>query len=634
MGAGPSHGELADNDCLLRLAGELEITIDDPFWDTFLTFSLNPPISSQDDKMLTDRLKSICDSLVINNRNTSNFKTLIRLLLQKTNIQQLEMNENNILRFQIFNGLFIARYFLKYLVQNTKEIELINQFELQTDLFVETSKNYFLIDGIEVALGDRKEYAVPDDINETTSFKFISLLVKIVSELKVNDFTYSIHVESLNCILIFLSTQMYTIQPSSSLIIYKIFMENIDPIILSKALLQKYIEQNKGPDISGGSIIFGLASNIWNILTLSSNNPTNTNQSPLSSLSISVLLVLVNHCTSPPPPKGNPYRSCISSLSENLITLYKFLGDNPDAPLSEEKTLLLYHLIHCNNNFKSFLLARTDIEVILIPLLRTIYNTQTSRFQHMYMALIVLLILTEDQLFNKTVHSIILKSITWYQERMVSEISLGGLIILVTTRTAQFNLLKMRDKYLHINCFAALANMSSQFNQLHPYVCQRMISLYEVLSKTFLRCPNQDMSAIEEALRIVLEVINSCLCNQLIHNPNLVYALLYQRKVFEPLKSHEAFHDVIQNIDMVITFFSAKLEKEEELLNSSDVTSVLARVQHWSLQWPRDLMKKFPDLKFKYVEEEKPEEFFSPYVWSLVNILSNISFESTLYKLS
>lgn len=43
MGAGPSHGELADNDCLLRLAGELEITVDDPFWDTFLTFSLNPP---------------------------------------------------------------------------------------------------------------------------------------------------------------------------------------------------------------------------------------------------------------------------------------------------------------------------------------------------------------------------------------------------------------------------------------------------------------------------------------------------------------------------------------------------------------------------------------------------------------
>ncbi|MBZ3869283.1 Dymeclin [Sciurus carolinensis] len=27
---------------------------------------------------------------------------------------------------------------------------------------------------------------------------------------------------------------------------------------------------------------------------------------------------------------------------------------------------------------------------------------------------------------------------------------------------------------------------------------------------------------------------------------------------------------------------------------------------------------KFPELKFKYVEEEQPEEFFIPYVWSLV----------------
>lgn len=119
-------------------------------------------------------------------------------------------------------------------------------------------------------------------------------------------------------------------------------MENIDSIRLSKALLQKYIDQTKGPDISGGSIIFGLAcknnlwafsynksntknfiflANIWNILTLSSNSPTIANQSPISSLSISVLLVLVNHCTSPPPQKGNPYRSCISSLSGKIIIL-------------------------------------------------------------------------------------------------------------------------------------------------------------------------------------------------------------------------------------------------------------------------------------------------------------------------
>jgi len=43
----------------------------------------------------------------------------------------------------------------------------------------------YVSDGIEVALGDRKEYSVPEDLNKTTSFKFLALLVKIVSELKV-----------------------------------------------------------------------------------------------------------------------------------------------------------------------------------------------------------------------------------------------------------------------------------------------------------------------------------------------------------------------------------------------------------------------------------------------------------------
>ena len=53
--------------------------------------------------------------------------------------------------------------------------------------------------------------------------------------------------------------------------------------------------------------------------------------------------------------------------------------------------------------------------------------------------------------------------VTWYTERAVSQLSLGGLLILVVIRTIQYNMLKMRDKYLHTNCLAALANMSSQF---------------------------------------------------------------------------------------------------------------------------------------------------------------------------
>lgn len=154
-------------------------------------------------------------------------------------------------------------------------------------------------------------------------------------------------------------------------------------------------------------------------------------------------------------------------------------------------------------------------------------------------------------------------------------------------------MLKMRDKYLHTNCLAALANMSGQFRQLHPYVSQRLVSLFETLAKKHARLyadmngesggvvgdgagssssastvvPTdatvrsmvlEDLSVLEEVLRMVLEIINSCISHQLVYCPNLVYTLLYKRQVFESFRSNPAFQDIIQNIDMVIEclFFS------------------------------------------------------------------------------
>lgn len=49
----------------------------------------------------------------------------------------------------------------------------------------------------------------------------------------------------------------------------------------------------------------------------------------------------------------------------------------------------------------------------------------------------------------------------------------------------------MRDKYLHTNCLAALANMSGQFRSLHPYVAQRLVSLFETLAKKHSRLDQQ-----------------------------------------------------------------------------------------------------------------------------------------------
>lgn len=311
----------------------------------------------------------------------------------------------------------------------------------------------------------------------------------------------------------------------------------------------------------------------------------------------------------------------------------------------------------------------------------------------------------------------VLRNIHWYTERSISEISLGGLLILVVIRTIQYNMLKMRDKYLHTNCLAALANMSGQFRSLHPYVAQRLVSLFEILAKKHVRldadmkqlingdvasgtvtvnvnalssAPKgetanaaavrsmvlEDLSVLEEVLRMVLEILNSCISHQLVYCPNLIYTLLYKRQVFEAFRSHPSFQDIIQNIDMVssvqhsttsqllthirfpsliaqvVGFFSSRLQRVQEQRGGElGVHEVFEVISKGATQWSNDRLRvsrkrhkyhstmaywieslsfiqKFPDLKFKYVEEDAPEEFFIPYVWTLVTKYGCVHFNS------
>jgi hypothetical protein len=161
---------------------------------------------------------------------------------------------------------------------------------------------------------------------------------------------------------------------------------------------------------------------------------------------------------------------------------------------------------------------------------------------------------------------------------------LGGLLVAVVLRTIQFNMTRMRDKYLHTNCLAALANMSSQFQNLHTYVSQRIVSLFNLLARKHSKTLDliqqqskqqqqqqqqqeasttntsnddllndyvQDLAIIEDVMRMVLEIINSCLTHTLRHNTNLIYTLLYNRDIFDNYRTHPSFQDILQNIDTV-----------------------------------------------------------------------------------
>ncbi|NP_001361361.1 dymeclin isoform 12 [Homo sapiens] len=660
MGSNSSRiGDLPKNEYLKKLSGTESISENDPFWNQLLSFSFPAPTSSSELKLLEEATISVCRSLVENNPRTGNLGALIKVFLSRTKELKLSAEcQNHIFIWQTHNALFIICCLLKVFICQMSEEELQLHFTYE-----EKSPGNYSSDSEDL-------------------------------------------LEELLCCLMQLITDIPLFLPYTSKLV--------------KTLLYNFIRQEKPPppgahvfpqQSDGGGLLYGLASGVatglWTVFTLggvgSKAAASPELSSPLANQSLLLLLVLANLTDASDAP--NPYRQAIMSFKNtqdsspfpssiphafqiNFNSLYTALCEQQT---SDQATLLLYTLLHQNSNIRTYMLARTDMENLVLPILEILYHVEERNSHHVYMALIILLILTEDDGFNRSIHEVILKNITWYSERVLTEISLGSLLILVVIRTIQYNMTRTRDKYLHTNCLAALANMSAQFRSLHQYAAQRIISytcrhlrryvyvldklyfphshcstlqhcfstlsdngeellsltcshilrsyassLFSLLSKKHNKVLEQatqslrgslssndvplpdyaqDLNVIEEVIRMMLEIINSCLTNSLHHNPNLVYALLYKRDLFEQFRTHPSFQDIMQNIDLVISFFSSRLLQAGAELS---VERVLEIIKQGVVALPKDRLKKFPELKFKYVEEEQPEEFFIPYVWSLV----------------
>ena len=69
---------------------------------------------------------------------------------------------------------------------------------------------------------------------------------------------------------------------------------------------------------------------------------------------------------------------------------------------------------------------------------------------------------------------------------------------------------------------------------------------------------------------------------------------------------------------IVLVSMSSRLgQGREKTGRNLTVDAVPEVVRLGATQFPRDRLTKLPDLKFKYVEEDRPEDFFIPYVWTL-----------------
>ncbi|KAM3188216.1 hypothetical protein ACTXT7_000714 [Hymenolepis weldensis] len=332
---------------------------------------------------------------------------------------------------------------------------------------------------------------------------------------------------------------------------------------------------------------------------------------------------------------------------------------------SDSSVLLLYLLLHRNDLFRAFVMETHLYEKFAFPICLLLYRSPAENSHLVYMALIVLLILTENENFTKDIHEMPVKKLPLNVDRQLTDVTLGGLLVLVLTRTIQYHLNQLRDKYLHINSLAALANLSPKIVNLSSYISQALVGLLQKLVKRHKRLMNeirtlndqlkeqekvngppspspdvrlnmmsssdallQDLSLLEEVIQMTLEIFNSILSHSLPQNTHLVYNLLLQHEYIAPIRTHPSFGDLMQNIDTVLNFFLSRIKKELGP-HPTEVSAVMTVITKAMPDFPRaHTLKEFQELKFKYVEEDSPDEFFIPYVWSLVYRHAGLAFES------
>ncbi|XP_003740892.1 dymeclin [Galendromus occidentalis] len=634
MGSGASSvAELGTNENLARLASAERICSNDPFWNGLMSYTVPIPRTKRDDELLTAAVRGHLDRFVQFNPQSNNLSSLIQVFLGRVReIAALPISEQSpAFLWQTERLLFVLRCVSKALMETLTEDALLKQL-------VSAEK--------------------PDEEPERLLDYFLFSLIEILVKVPLSRHSYSLHVEALCTLLVFMSQQMFSTRASHTSIIFTTLMSGQCKLLsasLTKYLVEAYMAQMKNPPnfydqngSQGGSLIVDLAVGLFGALGVSVAEPTPSDQRPeavLSQIALVTLLILTNHCTDTGAESVmNPFRKHLFAFGLESVQvegagvcsfvcngqrlLEVICGDLNEAPAM----LLLYMLLHNNHTFKLFILSRSNIDYMVLPILQVLYQAENRSSYHVYMALIVLLILSEDDLFSQTLQDVTLHHVDWYSERNVGDINLGSLFILVVIRTMHYNMTRARDRYLHTNCLAALANTSAHFSRMHPYAAQRMVSLCQILGKRYHRLQEQiasmeegsephnevslDLGVCEEMLRLMLEIINSCLSHQLKHNPNLVYCLLYKSEVFSHIGMQDAFIDVIKNIDTVIQFFTTKLDQATQGHQRSEA-QVTQLIQEASMLWSSDRLRKFPELKFRYVEETQPEEFFVPYIWSL-----------------
>ncbi|VEU33614.1 unnamed protein product [Pseudo-nitzschia multistriata] len=195
-------------------------------------------------------------------------------------------------------------------------------------------------------------------------------------------------------------------------------------------------------------------------------------------------------------------------LALNFESLFTSFGRTLHTELG---ALLLYTILQSSSSFAESLAVRSDMDNLVMPLLRTLYfasrsntymakdyatkhrsSTKNTRKtssldirscpfrtqSQLYVIIILLLLFSQDVSFGRDIfRRVIILSVPWYKERNLKCINLGSVVILTLLRSLLFNLNRMDDVFLLNNCCAVLENLSPSITDLHEYAAMRLVSV-------------------------------------------------------------------------------------------------------------------------------------------------------------
>jgi hypothetical protein len=390
--------------------------------------------------------------------------------------------------------------------------------------------------------------------------------------------------------------------------------------------------------------------------------PENSLNASMASLTVGELLDEGNNEESKAllsPSSGNN-----RGLALNFESLFHSFGRILHTEIG---ALLLYTLMQTCPSFAESLGVRSDLDTLVMPLIRTLYFSSSSKtyvaqdfnakesatsssklnirncpfrsLSQLYVIVILLLLFSQDSSFGSDAfRRITVVQVPWYKERNLKQINLGSVILLVLLRSLLFNLHRLQDAFLLSNCCAVLMNLSPAIVELHDYAAMRLASvtvsamkrhvkLASGIDKVTLRDEEEDVTTplgmYSQVARTLLSLVKHALAaKNLERNLHLVYSLVYHLADLQTLfKATDVYaKSEISRIQNV-------MEVASELINKAGARTAAKAIKVLEtnqaeilevVESEKKKRKEHEDFNFTYEEETDPEIFFVPYVWETV----------------